>query len=134
MISIGKLEKQLWTSNLVLVLVLPSARLGGIEYFTSWEPILSAKNYVWNRGSQMWQKTSKKAVIWVFLVAWNSFPWQKISFCDKKFLLMPRNLFLWKDISTSDKKFLPMTRNFFLQQEISSCDKKFLPLIKDSFL
>ena len=70
----------------------------------------------------------------VTMVAGNSFLWQEVSFCDKKFLLMPRNFFPWKDISTSDKKFLPMTRNIFLWQEISSCDKKFLPVTRNFFL
>ena len=38
----------------------------GKEYFTSWEPILSAKYFATNSVSQMRQKTSKIVVIWVF--------------------------------------------------------------------
>ena len=40
---------------------------GGIKYFTSWEPILSANNFARNSVSQTQQKTSKIAVIWVYL-------------------------------------------------------------------
>ena len=39
---------------------------GGIKYFASWEPILSAKNFAPNSVSQTRQKMSKIAVIWVF--------------------------------------------------------------------
>ena len=81
----------------------------------------------------LWQKISfcdKKFLT----VALNSFLWQEVSFCDKKFLLMPGNFFLWQDISASDKKFLPVTRNFFLWQEIYNCGMKFLPLTKSFFL
>ena len=46
---------------------------GGIKYFTSWEPILSAKNFARNSGSQTRQKTSKIAVIWVFLPVTRNF-------------------------------------------------------------
>ena len=45
----------------------PTTHQGGMKYFTSWEPILSAKNFARNSGSQTRQKTSKIAVIWVFL-------------------------------------------------------------------
>ena len=38
---------------------------GGIKYFTSWEPILSGKNFARNSGSQTRQKAFKIAVIWV---------------------------------------------------------------------
>ena len=33
---------------------------GGIKYFTSWEPILSAKNFARNSGSQTQQKIPKQ--------------------------------------------------------------------------
>ena len=46
---------------------------GGIKYFTSWEPILSAKNFARNSRSQTQQKTSKIAVIGVFLPVTRSF-------------------------------------------------------------
>ena len=36
---------------------------GGIKHFTSWEPMLSGKNFARNSGSQMRQKTWKIAVI-----------------------------------------------------------------------
>ena len=39
----------------------------GIKYFTSWDPVFSAKNFARNSGSQTRQKMSKIAVIWVFL-------------------------------------------------------------------
>ena len=42
-------------------------------------------------------------------------PGDKISFCEKKYLPMPRNFFLWLETSSE---------NFFLWQEISSCDRK----------
>ena len=54
-------------------------------------------------------------------VAWNSFLWQEVSFCDKKFLPVTGHF-------ASDKKFHPVTRNFFLWQDIFSCDKKFLTI------
>ena len=40
---------------------------GGIKYFTSWEPILSAENFARNSGSQTRQKMFKIAEILVFL-------------------------------------------------------------------
>ena len=46
---------------------------GGMKYFTSWEPILSATNFARNSVSQRRQKTSKIAVIWVFLPVTKSF-------------------------------------------------------------
>ena len=49
------------------VLIEISAIQGGIKYFTSWEPRLSAKNFARNSVSQMRQKTSKIALNWEFL-------------------------------------------------------------------
>ena len=69
---------------------------------------------------------------YLFIAANKNLP--EVSFCDKKFLQMPRNFFLGQEISASDNKFILVTRNLFLSQEIYSCDKKLLPLIKDSFL
>ena len=40
---------------------------GGIKYFTSWEPILSAINFTRNSGNQTRQKAFKIAVIWELL-------------------------------------------------------------------
>ena len=44
---------------------------GGIKYFTLWEPILSSKNFAQNIGSQMPQRVSKIAVIWVLNMWFN---------------------------------------------------------------
>ena len=55
------------------VLIEISAIQGGIKYFTSWEPILSANNLARDSGIQPRQKTSKIAVIWVFLLMTRNF-------------------------------------------------------------
>ena len=47
---------------------------GGIKYFTSWEPILLAKNFARNSGSQLQQKAFKIAVIWVLIYKFIIFP------------------------------------------------------------
>ena len=100
---------------------------GGMKYFTSWEPILSVKNFARNSGSQTRQKTSKIAVIWVFLpVTRNFFLWQDISASEKNFIL-------WQKVSSCDKIFLSLTRNFQLWHEIPSHDKKFLTVTRDFF-
>ena len=60
---------------------------GGMKYFASWEPILSAKSFARNSRSQTPQKTSKIAVVWVFLLMTRNFQlWHEIRSCVKKFL------------------------------------------------
>ena len=118
---------------------------GGIKYFTSWEPILSAKNFARNSGSQTRQRAFKIAVIWV-LNMWFTHLYflnyisiyfclsQEISSCDKKFATVSWNSFLWQDISFCGKKFLLMPRNFSLWQDIPASDTKFLPVTRKHFL
>ena len=118
---------------------------GGIKYFTSWEPILSARNFARNSGSQTRQRAFKIAVIWV-LNMWFTHLYflnyisiyfclsQEISSCDKKFLTVSWNSFLWQDVSCCDKKLLLMPSNFCLWQESSSCDKIFFPVTRKFFL
>ena len=60
---------------------------GGMKYFTSWEPILSAKNFARNTRKTR-QKTSKIAVIWVFL------PVTKLFNCGMQFVPVTRSFFL----------------------------------------
>ena len=67
-------------------------------------------------------------------VAWNSFLWQEVSFCDKKFLPVTWHFCLWQDISSCDKKFLTMAWNSFPWQEVSFCNKKFLLMQRNFFL
>ena len=95
----------------------------GIKYFTSWELILSAKNFA--RNSR--QKIFKILLIWVL-------PWQEISSCNRKFLAITRSFFLWQEVSSCDKKFPPVTNSFFLWQEIFNCGMKFLLVTKRFFL
>ena len=79
-------------------------------------------------------------------------PMTRSSFCDKKFLLMPRNFFLmsrnflwWQEIfdcamkfhppkKVDAKKCLPVTGQFCLWQEFSSYDKKILRVTRHFFL
>ena len=120
-----------------------------------WEPILLAKNFARNSGSQTQQKAFKIVVILVLNMLFTNlvthpftnkalkrsfFLWQEILpvtiffNCGRKFLPATRSLFLWQEISFDVRKFLSVTRNFFWCQEISSCDRTFLPLTRNFFL